>query len=362
MMSAVRGVSDRGRQRRIVSVVAGLALVLGGLTIVAPRTAHAGARAPAACYDPDVPRHFRRQVATAIRISRDLPRAWARSPFVARIVCWQGTDFDQDFVAHGRSYYDWHGMFAMTTQEVETIFGTWMTSSRNAFRLTPRCFVRGWDACSNTVANADRTQQIIAGLRWIWLQYGNPTAAWGHIKRTGRFNSYPRPGTADREMRTPFRRCPVGGGVSYRDGFGDRRTVGGYHPHWGIDMIAPTGRPIRAPFDGFAVAHRDNWFAGLWVTVVGEHGYVRNVHLSRVARRGYVKAGAIVGYVGSTGDATGPHDHFEWHPWSAPTPRHRAPSGFSLVMDAIDPYPFLNKVCGAHRVPLPKGADRSLEG
>ncbi len=113
---------------------------------------------------------------------------------------------------------------------------------------------------------------MIAGLRWIWLNYGNPTAAWGHITRTGRFNSYPRPGTVDEPTRDPFRRCPVAGGVSYRDDFGERRTVGGYHPHWGNDVIAPIGRPIRAPFDGFAVAHHDGWFAGLWVTVVGERG------------------------------------------------------------------------------------------
>ena len=35
----------------------------------------------------------------------------------------------------------------------------------------------------------------------------------------------------------------------------ERRTVGGYHPHWGNDVVAPSGRAIRAPFDGFAVPH-----------------------------------------------------------------------------------------------------------
>ncbi len=339
------------------------AVLVTAMLQVGPVAADARTHGVGGCFHPDEPRRFHRHLVRAIRISRDLPTSWADSPFIAKIVCWQGTDFQTDFIDHGRAYYDWHGMFAMTTQEVQTIFGTWMTASRDAFVLTPKCFVHGWDGCPHRAANAAVMQQIIAGLRWIWLNYGTPTAAWGHIKRTGRFNSYPRPGTDDEPTRTPFRRCPVGGGVHYRDGFGETRTVGGYHPHWGTDVIAPPGRPIRAPFDGFAVTHSDDWFAGHWVTVVGEQGYVRNDHLGRFAKRGYVHAGDVIGYVGATGDARGPHDHFEWHPWSVPTPRHRSPFGFSLIMDAIDPYPFLNKVCGARRAPLPRTAEwYPLEG
>ena len=98
------------------------------------------------------------------------------------------------------------------------------------------------------------------------------------------------------------------------------------------------------------------------MTVVGERGYVRNDHLSRFAKRGWVKAGDIVGYVGASGDARGSHDHFEWHPWALALPLHRSPFGFARVMDAIDPYPFLNKACRGSRVSLPEGASRPLEG
>jgi murein DD-endopeptidase MepM/ murein hydrolase activator NlpD len=98
------------------------------------------------------------------------------------------------------------------------------------------------------------------------------------------------------------------------------------------------------------------------VTVVGNRGYVRNVHLSRTGRLGIVETGDVIGYVGETGDARGPHDHFEWHPWSVPVPRQRSPYGFDLVMDAIDPYPFLNKACGSQRVPMRMvSGDRPLE-
>ena len=345
------------------TLAASLALV-AGLAQRWPASAQGSpgvAEAIEACFKPDEPRRFDRQVARAIRISRDLPSSWADSPSIAKIACWQGADFKTDFREDGRSYYVWRGIFAMTTQEMQTISGTWMTADRDAFRLSPRCFKWGWAACPNTVANTAWAQQIIAGLRWIWLNHGNPTAAWAHIKRTGRFNSYRRTGTDDAPTRDPFGTCPVAGPVSYRDSFGERRTVGGYHPHWGNDIVAPNGRAIRAPFGGFAVAHRDNWFAGLYVTVLGKRGYVRNVHLSRVGKLGDVKTGDVVGYVGATGDARGPHNHFEWHPWSAPSPRHRSPFGFSLVMDAIDPYPFLNKACGARRVALSPDEERVLE-
>jgi hypothetical protein len=52
-----------------------------------------------------------------------------------------------------------------------------------------------------------------------------------------------------------------------------------------------------------------------------------------------------------TGDARTPHDHFEWHPWNVPHVLHRSPLGFTRVEDAIDPYPYLNKVCRRTGVP-----------
>jgi hypothetical protein len=339
----IRPAGSATRRIRLCVVVTSLALFVSGAAWSAP-LASAAVSTPSGCHDPQVPRHFHKQLVTAIRLSRNLPMAWADSPNIPKIICWQDTSFDTSFVARA-PWHRWHGEFAMTVEEMRTIAGPWLSNNRHELILQPRCFVRGWGACAHKTVNTRVVQQLIAGMRWIWLVYRTPAAAWRHIVRTGRFDSYPRPGTDDTATSDPFSVCPVKGSVSYRDDFGVPRSTGGYHPHEGNDIHAPVGRAIRAPFAGYAVAHTDTWFAGRSVGLVGAKGFVRNAHLSRFGHLGYVRAGAVIGYVGQTGDALTPHDHFEWHPWVVPKPLHTAPSGFRRILDAVDPYPFTNTVC-----------------
>jgi murein DD-endopeptidase MepM/ murein hydrolase activator NlpD len=126
--------------------------------------------------------------------------------------------------------------------------------------------------------------------------------------------------------------CPVRGPVSIADDFGVvvRKPDVPVHIHQGNDMMAATGTPIVAPFDGTAVA-APNVLGGMAVKVYGDLGYVYNAHLSAYGQLGQVRTGTVIGYVGSTGDAGGPHDHFEWHPNDGP---------------AVDPNPFLSVSCG----------------
>ncbi len=142
--------------------------------------------------------------------------------------------------------------------------------------------------------------------------------------------------------------CPVDQPRSFGDGFGAPRFSGGYHLHMGVDIIAPTGTPIRAPFDGVA-SESSNTLGGLAVVVTGSAGYVYNAHLSAYSANsiGSVQAGEIIGYVGTSGDAQGgvAHDHFEYHPNVIPQNWTVSAYGYSVIDDAINPYPLLVDAC-----------------
>lgn len=89
-----------------------------------------------------------------------------------------------------------------------------------------------------------------------------------------------------------------------------------YRPHNGIDYSAPKGTPVSAVGDGTVTFSGYKGQYGKLVIVRHPNGYRTYYgHLSRIkknARRGSkVKQGDIIGSVGSTGLATGPHLHFE---------------------------------------------------
>ena len=138
--------------------------------------------------------------------------------------------------------------------------------------------------------------------------------------------------------------CPVGQPHAVYDGFGAPRFAGGYHPHAGNDILAPQGTPIYATFDGFAQAGY-NILGGNSVDVYGDLGYTYNAHLMQPGFTGNVSAGDVIGYVGATGDTSTPHDHFEWHPNVIPSNWPSSPYGYSVIGDAVNPFPLLSAVC-----------------
>lgn len=142
----------------------------------------------------------------------------------------------------------------------------------------------------------------------------------------------------------PLLVCPVGQPRGYSDGFGAPRYSGGYHPHGGIDIIAPQGTPIYATFPG-TVRDASNGLGGISLTVTGSQGWTYNAHLMSIAKLGSVNTGDVIGYVGATGDTSTPHNHFEWHPNVLPANWPKSAYGYNVVGSAINPYPLLTQAC-----------------
>ena len=96
--------------------------------------------------------------------------------------------------------------------------------------------------------------------------------------------------------------------------FGRRRILNGIpkSPHAGQDYTAPAGTPVKAISGGTVRAARDLYYSGLTLFVDHGAGLVSvYMHLEKMlATEGEtVAAGQVIGRVGSTGRATGPHLH-----------------------------------------------------
>ena len=106
---------------------------------------------------------------------------------------------------------------------------------------------------------------------------------------------------------------PVDGPVT--GAFGRQRIINGQakNPHNGEDIAAPLGADVVAMNDGVVCLTADHFFSGKGVFV--DHGlglYSMYFHLSEVSVKDgeIVKRGQVIGKVGASGRATGPHLHW----------------------------------------------------
>jgi len=115
---------------------------------------------------------------------------------------------------------------------------------------------------------------------------------------------------------TPTIKPVVGGLISSAFGWRPDPFTGQRTFHWGIDIVAAWGNPVIAPADGFVLKVSSNKYLGNSITL--SHGFGVTTlygHLSKIGvREGQkIKRGDVIGSVGATGKALGPHLHYEVH-------------------------------------------------
>ncbi|MFW5791587.1 MAG: M23 family metallopeptidase [Desulfohalobiaceae bacterium] len=119
-------------------------------------------------------------------------------------------------------------------------------------------------------------------------------------------------GVSERLWSLPLHR-PVQGDVS--SVYGLKRVLNGEPrtPHRGTDFRGPAGSPVRAASPGKVLLTAEHYFAGKSVYLDHGQGVVSMYfHLSAidVAEGESVRQGQVIGRIGQTGRATGPHLHF----------------------------------------------------
>ena len=125
---------------------------------------------------------------------------------------------------------------------------------------------------------------------------------------------------AGESLQRAFMRAPL----EYRR-ISSRYNLNRFHPilntrrpHTGVDYAAASGTPVMTTADGVVRLRAVNGGYGNSIEITHSNGYMtRYAHLSGYAQGlrvgGRVSQGEVIGYVGMTGLATGPHLHYEMH-------------------------------------------------
>jgi murein DD-endopeptidase MepM/ murein hydrolase activator NlpD len=195
-----------------------------------------------------------------------------------------------------------------------------------AIDIVERCF--GWDIDFNTDLRRGDSFRVFVEKRYVdgrFAGYRDILAAEfvnaGQVFRAFHF-TYPDTGVADYfdenggSRRKNFLRSPI---KFITPRITSRFTSSRFHPihkiyrpHYGVDYAAPVGTPVQATADGEVTFAGRDGAAGNAVKLRHKNAYqTAYLHLSRfgpgVRRGAQVRGGDIIGYIGTTGDSTGPH-------------------------------------------------------
>jgi murein DD-endopeptidase MepM/ murein hydrolase activator NlpD len=183
-----------------------------------------------------------------------------------------------------------------------------------------------------------------------------------------------------RPLRKQFLRSPLEFS-RVTSGFSHRRfhpVLKRYRPHYGVDYGAPVGTPVRVTANGVVASAGWSKGGGKTVRVRHANGYeTYYLHLSRYASgiRGGVRVsqGEVIGFVGATGLATGPHLDYRVKQsgrWLNPLSLvDRNPPAEPIAVADLGEFQrhrdALRETLGVHDLELPQGtliADVELEG
>ncbi len=177
------------------------------------------------------------------------------------------------------------------------------------------------------------TQYINQGQVYTAIRYEDENGEYGFYSPEGE------------SMRKAFLRNPLDV-FRISSNFNPRRR----HPilntiraHKGTDYAAPAGTPVRATSDGRVTWAARNGSFGNLIVLKHTGGFeTKYAHLSRyaVSKGERVRQGEVIGYVGMTGGATGPHLHYEFlingtH-YNPRTVHHRLPKAESIDPAEMD--------------------------
>jgi len=195
-----------------------------------------------------------------------------------------------------------------------------------AIDIVERCF--GWDVDFNTDVRRGDSFRVFVEKRYLdgkFSGYRDILAAEfvneGQVFRAFRF-TYPDTRVTDYfdenggSRRKDFLRSPIKFGsprITSRFSASRFHPIHKiYRPHYGVDYAAPIGTAVQATADGEVTFSGREAGSGNVVKMRHKNSYqTAYLHLSRFGpgvRRGAVlRGGDIIGYVGSSGDSTGPH-------------------------------------------------------